>query len=692
MKISYTKTFKNDLLRVPLEVRPKVPEGVKKLKDSYPNEKPEIAEATAIKNIFLLQIYSAGDWLLVYDDSDFPITIGLIMVGKRPEILERLRLEDPKKPNDFLKGAHPELLINQPTDEERTEASIHGIPPADKSPNTKYEITDQHLKQCGFPKNSWGKLRGRRTWSEILQLPQRITSNEVTSDKCKDLLQLLRPAPIEEVGGQPKFVLKRIDDLNAPQRLQDWMLKLDPDQEKIINFFKESEDEDPVGPWEVTGGPGSGKTVLALHAIHSILTNPYGLEYKILFTSYTNTIVDLADKLLDKMLNPSVRSCVTCKSIYSVAREYTDVKQTGTEFTEKIKDVIENRNFLSLQGYEELVESEITWQIIDKSIATPDDYSPILVSSEEKGMIWEIYKVLKKDELHCWHEIISSAAARAPANGIYDFVFFDEVQDIQISGVQLAKKLSKSGKNVFFSGDENQSIFAPRQSLFGVVIKKILGFVGRAVGILTGRSWVLSTNHRSTKQIIDAIKDVAEQLNIVQLSSNWLGEHTTEGPRPVIAKCNNENDVYRIIREFINERTIENKLGLPSAYILCNRGQHPSPRDVALQLSDLNAEHFSSRQFHQSWDHQGIKTTWIQSCKGLDLPVTIIIGLTKDNWEYLFDKSDDRLAKYKREHAERVLLTALSRTTTDLLITTLKDEQPDFIDKLSPEIWNVIDC
>src|SRR5262249_10294915 len=114
----------------------------------------------------------------------------------------------------------------------------------------------------------------------------------------------LFPESPDELLGQPDLVLSREGDLvrfaEGDIDLKDFLLRLDPDQEKAVDWGA-------AGPRRIKGGPGVGKSVTLLYRVRSLLAQAraQGLQPpRVLLTTYTNALCRSSQQLLARLLPP----------------------------------------------------------------------------------------------------------------------------------------------------------------------------------------------------------------------------------------------------------------------------------------------------------------------------------------------------------------------------------------------------
>src|SRR5207248_3224948 len=80
-----------------------------------------------------------------------------------------------------------------------------------------------------------------------------------------------------------------------------FLLRLDPEQQKFVSWSL-----DAAGPTLVKGGPGTGKSTVALYRAQAqldALAKAGSNNPKLLFTTYTNALVSFSKQLLSTLLS-----------------------------------------------------------------------------------------------------------------------------------------------------------------------------------------------------------------------------------------------------------------------------------------------------------------------------------------------------------------------------------------------------
>src|SRR5260370_5467473 len=115
------------------------------------------------------------------------------------------------------------------------------------------------------------------------------------------------PKPLAQVLQQPDYLLDDLDDLLRYKEgeLLGFLLRLSPEQERLVSWAIRA-----PGPTQVKGGPGTGKSTVALYRVRSVIEKLRKMgqsEPCILFTTYTNALVNSSEQLLKQLLGEDVR-------------------------------------------------------------------------------------------------------------------------------------------------------------------------------------------------------------------------------------------------------------------------------------------------------------------------------------------------------------------------------------------------
>ncbi|MGW6729943.1 UvrD-helicase domain-containing protein [Nocardia sp. NPDC055029] len=313
---------------------------------------------------------------------------------------------------------------------------------------------------------------------------------------------LERPATVTTEDGALQAILEEGD-------FGRWKVFLHPTQRAIV-------ERNYSGPARVSGGPGTGKTIVALHRVHRLANGPQSDMHKdILLTTFnTNLAADLRQRLID-LAGPEVLDRVEILTIDKLAVKIATSIPGGErrQWIFDTKAVEMWQQILDEQGYQQwdaqFLYDEWTQVILGQGLATRADYFKARragrgqrISRESRAAIWGLVEryVKRLDEQGRWTlpQVTERAAALAANTASewharYRHVVVDEAQDLSPAHWRMLRSLAAKGADdLFLAGDAHQRIYGQHVSLGQLGIN------------IRGRSAKLTLSYRTTHQILSA--------------------------------------------------------------------------------------------------------------------------------------------------------------------------------------------
>ncbi|MFI7534360.1 UvrD-helicase domain-containing protein [Streptosporangium sp. NPDC049376] len=254
------------------------------------------------------------------------------------------------------------------------------------------------------------------------------------------------------------------------------------------------------GPAQVTGGPGTGKTVVALHRARHLARQ----GGRVLLTTFTATLArSLAESLRLLETDDEVLSRIDVLTVDQVARQYTGrfTLLRDEEEKEIWRKVIRRRG---LDFAERFLAEEWRQVVLAQGIASSDDYLYARrigrgrrLGSLQRAQVWraiaEFEQELVKHNYRTF-ETVCVEAARVLGElevGPYDHVVVDEAQDLHpVRWRVLRAVVPERPNDLFVAADTHQRIYDNHVSLSRVGIR------------IAGRSARLKINYRTTEEIL----------------------------------------------------------------------------------------------------------------------------------------------------------------------------------------------
>jgi superfamily I DNA/RNA helicase len=286
-----------------------------------------------------------------------------------------------------------------------------------------------------------------------------------------------------------------------------WQVFLHPAQRKIV-------ERSCNGPARVTGGPGTGKTIVALHRVRYLADRlPVGDEKDILFTTFSKNLAgDLRSRLLE-LGGPGLLQRVEVVNIDALAaRIATEAEPSVRRHTLDDTKAAERWHDLLLELGEtgwsaEFLHDEWSQVVLGHAVNAREEYFRVrragrgrTLSRPQRAEVWQLVeqytKRLADEGLWTFRQVAARAARleaeRAKAKGTrYKHVVVDEAQDLSPAHWMLLRAMAAPGPNdLFLVGDTHQRIYDNYVSLSSLGIN------------IRGRSSRLTLSYRSTHEIL----------------------------------------------------------------------------------------------------------------------------------------------------------------------------------------------
>ncbi|NYI04159.1 UvrD-helicase domain-containing protein [Allostreptomyces psammosilenae] len=351
---------------------------------------------------------------------------------------------------------------------------------------------------------------------EVLQfLAEGFTPEEV----WRDVVAVRRPtAPgphdPDDLSTAITHTRSRIALVSGPRELQDiltkpfaaWRIFLHPAQRRVA--YRPSY----AGPAQISGGPGTGKTVVALHRVRHLLERQGERESpeRVLLTTYTNALAAALRESLDSLVDdPRLLPLVDVITVNTLAHR---VVRRATGRTPEMVDSRQERlrwqriaAKLELPWSEQFLALEYRHVVLGQGVTTSEEYLRASRAGRgsrlgplQRARLWraveEFTGELAVEDRRTYLQICEDAARLLGRPGTpppYRHVVVDEAQDLHPAQWRVLRAAVPPGPDdLFIAGDPHQRIYDCRVSL-------------RSLGInVTGRSTRLRINYRSTEEIL----------------------------------------------------------------------------------------------------------------------------------------------------------------------------------------------
>ncbi len=512
---------------------------------------------------------------------------------------------------------------------------------------------------------------------------------------------------LDEVMQEPDLVLNDVDDLLRFKdgELLTFLLKLSPEQERTASWSQRV-----TGPTLLKGGPGTGKSIVALYRIRSLLTQllQAGQSPRLLFTTYTSALVKSSRQLLQQLLGPD-EPYVQVDTADTIARRILQEKGqdkiyeiigaddlnkltisaiAATKFTGSHLQQQAQKQTLQHISIDYLVQ-ELTSIIVARHITTLESYQQesrrgrkIRLNAIQRTAVWRVYEcwqqLLQEQKKETWQQRRVRADALAASSSCaqsFDAVIIDEAQDLDPSAMHLLVTLCKSPGRLLITADANQSIYGS-------------GFAWSDVHEsmkFPGRTSILRANYRSTAEIGEATRSYLMKgaLEPQENERAYMNNGLLPAARTVL---NPQNEVQLLVDYFKKaSRSLRHTIG--SCAVLCPSESAGRALQKALREQDLAATFMKGD--HLNLAQPGIKIMTLKSSKGLEFPIVALAGFTPHNYpnipdEATLEERDEILARERR-----TMYVGMTRAMRALLVIIPVGATTPLLRGFDPNLWNV---
>ena len=352
----------------------------------------------------------------------------------------------------------------------------------------------------------------------------------------------------------------------------EWQLFLHPQQRALV-------ERRANGPMRVSGGAGTGKTVIAVHRAVELAKRDKadGQEPRILLTTYTRNLADDLRRQvaqLEPRLSFTERlgeSGVMVSGLDRVARMI--LQRAGSEITPIAQGVIGQararvltyprgsvwQEVLTLMGDElpeglrsaDFLESEYELIVLPQRVTTLKQYlrvrrpgRGVALDRSKRAAVWkamERYRDRSADlGVTSFDEQLALAAAwldHKAALGTprpFRHVLVDEAQDLTPAHLQLLRALVEPGPDdLFLAEDSHQRIYGKKITLshYGIQVR--------------GRSRRLTRNYRTTRQNLDVAFGILDAGTYEDMEGQAEEHHYVSprsGPEPLLLRATDRAD------------------------------------------------------------------------------------------------------------------------------------------------------
>jgi superfamily I DNA/RNA helicase/mRNA-degrading endonuclease RelE of RelBE toxin-antitoxin system len=655
--------------------------------------------------------YRLGDYRLIYSVLPGQQVVQLLAIGPRGSVYERFNY-DPEAEEGLSLTFNTELAAGlEPSQAEAPEWVKHPdwFRPKEARPERvplPRKLTPALLKQWLIPEEHHPVLIRCQTEDDLYQA-------ELPDTVLGRIMDALWPPPVEKIATQPDQVLFKPEDLEkyVEGTLRGFLLHLDDDQRRFIDWALK-------GPTLVKGGPGSGKSTIALYRVRAIVEHGRqsgGDLPDVLFTTYTNALTNFSESLLHQLLSDPLGLAPAGKLPDSIRVTTVDstviwiAKHSGQTFNvagredqlealhyaraslqpKAIGDLDKLLLTAAIQNLrDDYLLEEFDWIIEGQNCADLAGYLQANrvgrgLPFEEKlrSAVWQLYTAyrdyLANQNQRTWGQLRQLALAEVRSGNFerrWDYVIIDEAQDLPPAALALCVELCRDPAGLFLTADANQSLYNR-------------GFRWQNVHAqlkVAGRTRILRRNYRSTREIGQASAELLTEAD--GLDSEAVQQTFVHiGPPPAIYAADGAADQARWLATEIRQAAQDLHLPINAAAVLV-----PS-NSLGKAFADLLTEHGLPARFVSGKNVQlaerCAKVMTLHSAKGLEFPIVALAHVEADRLPRETEATDAQDIAEHHQAQRRLMYVGCTRAMRYLFVTHDRSIPSPFLQQLSEDCW-----
>lgn len=412
--------------------------------------------------------------------------------------------------------------------------------------------------------------------------------------------------------------------------LEKWRIFLHPSQRKIV-------EKNYNGPARVTGGAGTGKTVVAIHRA-KFLAKQLEPDKNILFTTFTSNLANDIQDNLRKICDVSDLKKIEVVNLDSWVSQF--LKLNGYNYSisyddNKIKDAWER----ALNESGEDIEYDSTY--------IKDEYEKVIVCQDELTLqaymsatrIGRGTRLDRKTKLKIWHVVeeylrilqdeqikdIDTAMyecrkvlSNYKKNLSYQNIIVDEGQDFSTNAYKLLRLIAgdEHKNDMFIVGDAHQRIYNK---------KAILSKCGINV---RGRSNLLKINYRTTEETrkfaFALLKNIPFDNLDNEIENQDKCQSLTHGDNPIIKEFREGTEENEYLFEEIN-KLISQGVDARNICIIARTHKHLTQYNSYLTSKGMRVFEIRGSKIDDR-NYDGIRLATMHRVKGLEFQYIFIVA------------------------------------------------------------------
>jgi superfamily I DNA/RNA helicase len=464
--------------------------------------------------------------------------------------------------------------------------------------------------------------------------------------------------------------------LSAP--LAKWRVFLHPSQNKLVSKTFN-------GPARVLGGPGTGKTVVAMHRTRHLAKQVFPEKTdRILFTTFT---ANLAENVEENLRSLCGNEMDRIEVVHLHAWAVRFMKTQGVDFKVASDEEIDQSwgEALSVVGDPDFdlgfLKQEWAMVVQANGITTLQEYLQVprtgrgrTLTKPQRGKVWKVFEeyrsALKDRGKREWLEVIQETRRYLEKKKEilpYRAVVVDESQDFHPEEWKLIRALVPVGANdLFLVGDAHQRIYGRKVTLkdCGVLIQ--------------GRSTQLKINYRTTEQIRRWSMALLQGIEVDDLDGEQDREKgyksLLSGDSPEVRRFETADEegafLAEAVKELLKHKQPEEICLVARTHKLLEERYQPLLKTAKIASVVLGKRNDPGEP--------GVRMATMHRVKGLEFPVMLLAAVNAGVVPLRVSSTEgDPTARAEHEDRERSLLfVAATRARDHLIVTAYGNPSP----------------
>lgn len=635
----------------------------------------------------------SGDYRIFYTFDDRYVS--LLKVERRSEDTYDGTLEA-----EYFGGPQEPVADQQLSRTGATHGQLRPQHPAPYSRTLPVKLDEDFLNRLHVPAAFHARLKALETEDDLL------SCDGVPDDLLLRIDQAVYERPLDVALNERELVANGVDDLFKYRDgdLMAFLLRLSAEQEKYVSWALEG-----GGPTLVNGGPGTGKSTVALYRVRSMLRTlkaSGNSSPKVLFTTYTNALVTFSEQLLKSLLGGDA-ALVEVRTADSVANSIVSARSgpvkiaTLVELRQSMQKAIASVQptgsslarraataWLGKLGPDYLID-EVGGVIEARRIRTIGAYlsagrpgRKVPLTESQRTQIWALREAFNQELRRLGRttfQLVRAQAAQLVEEGHgpaqYDGIVVDEAQDLDPSLLWILVSLAKTPNRVFLTADADQSIYG--SGFRWADVHDSLKF--------RGRTGVLRANFRSTREIGEAARAYVADGTLEEDSP--VPEYVHAGPLPTVRHvCATGTSERALLIRFYRDAAREFRLPVWSGALLVPTEKTGQRLAADLQANGLPAQFMTGRDLELN--AQVVKVITLKSAKGLEFPFVALAGF-ENPFPFIRPGTSD---EEKLEHSaqeRRTMFVGMTRAMRALLISIPDNVSSALLAGFGEALWNI---